>query len=105
MYELLGHGFKLKQPPLYYPNPPLVAKGYKMGQASILMVSHHGLAIYYIKKYLKAKEELWKFKYGNSPCKNLIFKQTNPSKRNQNPSRYCNSRTNFKFQHKAKYHL
>jgi hypothetical protein len=25
-------------------------------------VSHYGLAIY-IKKYLKAKEELWKFKY------------------------------------------
>jgi hypothetical protein len=25
-------------------------------------VSHHGLAIY-IKKYLKAKEELWKSKY------------------------------------------
>jgi len=25
-------------------------------------VSHHGLAIY-IKKYLKAKEELWKLKY------------------------------------------
>jgi hypothetical protein len=28
-----------------------------------------------LKKYLKAKEELWKLKYGNSPCKNLIFKQ------------------------------
>jgi hypothetical protein len=25
-------------------------------------VSHYGLAIY-IKKYIKAKEELWKFKY------------------------------------------
>jgi hypothetical protein len=27
-------------------------------------VTHFGLAIY-IKKYLKAKEELWKFKYFN----------------------------------------
>jgi hypothetical protein len=40
-------------------------------------VSHYGLAIY-IKKYLKAKEEL----YGDSnisPCKNIIF-QKNPLK-------------------------
>jgi hypothetical protein len=35
-------------------------------------VSHCGLAIY-IKKYLKAKQELWK--HSNiSPCKNIIFK-------------------------------
>jgi hypothetical protein len=64
-------------------------------------VSHCGLAIY-ITKYLKAKEEL-----GNSnisPGKNIIFK--NSSERNQkNPSRYYNSLTNFKFQHKPKYHL
>jgi hypothetical protein len=38
-----------------------------------------------------------------SPCKNRIFKKS--SKRNQNPSRYCNSITNLKFQHKPKYHL
>ncbi len=39
-----------------------------------------------------------------SPCKNrLIFKKS--SKRNQNPSRYYNSRTNLKFQHRSKYHL
>jgi hypothetical protein len=44
--------------------------------------------------------------YGNSnisPCKNIIFKKS--SKRNQNPSRYYNSITNLKFQHKPKYHL
>jgi hypothetical protein len=42
-------------------------------------VSHCGLAIY-IKKYHKAKEELWKLKY---------FSMQNFSKRNQkNPSRY-----------------
>jgi hypothetical protein len=33
-------------------------------------VSHRGLAIY-IKKYLKAKEELWKLKYFTMPKYNL----------------------------------
>jgi len=36
-------------------------------------VSHCGLAIY-IKKYLKAKEELWKLKYFHH-AKNIIFKK------------------------------
>jgi hypothetical protein len=36
-----------------------------------------------------------------SPCKNIIFEK-NPLKENQNPSRYHNSITNFKFQHKPK---
>jgi hypothetical protein len=31
--------------------------------------------------------------------------QKNPLKENQNPSRYHNSITNLKFQHKPKYHL
>jgi hypothetical protein len=35
--------------------------------------------------------------------KNILFKK--PSKTNQNPSRYYNSITNLKFQHKPKYHL
>jgi hypothetical protein len=62
-------------------------------------VSHCGLAIY-ITKYLKAKEEeLWKLNY-ISPFKNIIFKKS--SKRNQNPSRYYNSMTILKFQHKPK---
>jgi hypothetical protein len=44
------------------------------------------------------------FKKSNvSPCKNIIFKKS--SKRNQNPSRYYNSLTDLKFQHKPKYHL
>jgi hypothetical protein len=51
--------------------------------------------------YLKTKEELWKPKY--SPCKYIIFKKS--CRRNQNPSRYYNSITNLKFQHKPKYHL
>jgi hypothetical protein len=64
-------------------------------------VSHRGLAIY-IKKYLKAKEELGKFKYFTMQKYNLPRKA---STRNQNPSRYHNSITNLKFQHKPKYHL
>ncbi len=36
-------------------------------------VSHRGLVIY-IKKHLKAKEELWKFKYFT--MQNIIFKKT-----------------------------
>jgi hypothetical protein len=51
------------------------------------------------KKYLKAKEELWNFKYFIMQKYNL---KKNPSKRNQNPSRYHNSITNLKFQHKPK---
>jgi hypothetical protein len=66
-------------------------------------VSHCGLLAIYIKKYLKAKEELWNSKIF-SPCKNIIFKKS--SKRNQNPSRYYNFVTKFfKFQHKPKYRL
>jgi hypothetical protein len=64
-------------------------------------VSHCGLAIY-IKKYLKAKEELWKLKYFTMPKYNLFKKSY---KRNQNPSRYYNSITNFQFQHNPKYHI
>jgi hypothetical protein len=63
-------------------------------------VSYCGLAIY-IKKVSRQKKN-----YGNSnisPCKNIIFKK--PSKRNQNPSRYYNSVTSLKFQHKPKYHI
>jgi hypothetical protein len=37
-----------------------------------------------------------------SPCKNIVLKKS--SIRNQNPSSYCNSRTNLRFQHKPKYH-
>jgi hypothetical protein len=62
-------------------------------------VAHYGLAIY-IKKYGKA---LQKKNYENSnisPRKNIIFKKS--SRRNQNPSRYYNSITNLKFQHKPK---
>jgi hypothetical protein len=61
-------------------------------------VSHCGLAMY-IKKYLKAKEELWKLKYFT--IQKYINLQKS-SKRNQNPSRYYNSITNLKFQTQAK---
>jgi hypothetical protein len=61
-------------------------------------VSYRGLAIY-IKKYLKAKEELWKFTYFTTQKYNIPKKI---SKRNQITPRYHNSITNVKFQ---KYHL
>jgi hypothetical protein len=54
------------------------------------------------KKYLKAKEELWKLKYFTMQKYNL---QKKSSKRNQNPSRYYSSITNLKFHHKPKYYL
>jgi hypothetical protein len=60
-------------------------------------VSHYGLAIY-IKKYLKAKEELWKFKYFT--MKNIIFKKI-PLKE----TKIIRDISNLKFQHKLKYHL
>jgi hypothetical protein len=63
-------------------------------------VSHCGLAIY-IKKYLNAKEELWELKYFTMQKYNL---QKILSKK-PNPSRYYNSITNLKFQHKPKYYL
>jgi len=56
-------------------------------------VSHCGFTNY-IKKYFNTKEELWKFKYFTMQKYN---RQKNPSKRNQNPSRYHNSITNLKF--------
>jgi hypothetical protein len=56
-----------------------------------------------LKKNLKAKKELWKFKYFTMQKYNLQNKKS--SKRHQNPSRYHNFRTNQKFQPKPKYHL
>jgi hypothetical protein len=71
------------------------------------VLSQCGLAIYNFKKYnFKAKEELWKFKYFTMQKFNLP--QKNPSKRNQNPSRYYYNSViiiNLNFQHKPKYHL
>ncbi len=52
--------------------------------------------------HLKAKEELWKLKYFTMQQYNL---PKNPLKETKNPSRYHNSITNLKFQHKPKYHL
>jgi hypothetical protein len=52
------------------------------------------------KKYLNAKEELWKFEYFIE--QKIESSQKKISKRNQNPSRYYNSITNLKFQHKPK---
>jgi hypothetical protein len=53
-------------------------------------VSHCGLAIYIKKKYLNAKEELWKPKLFHHA---KIYSSKKPYKRNQNPLRYYNSIT------------
>jgi hypothetical protein len=66
--------------------------------ATIFLVCHCGLVIY-IREYLKAKKELWKFQYFTIQKYNL---QKKSFKRNQIPSRYHNSITNPKFQ-KPKY--
>jgi hypothetical protein len=64
-------------------------------------VCHIVALLFTLKSILRQKTN-----YGNSnisPCKSIIFKKM--LKRNQNPSRYHNSITNFKFQYKPKYHL
>ncbi len=53
-------------------------------------VLHYGIAPIYFQKYLKAKEELRKFKYFTMEKYNLKKKA---SKRNQNPLRYQKSIT------------
>jgi hypothetical protein len=65
-------------------------------------VTHTLAFAIYMKKYHKAKERLWKLEYFTMQKYNL---QKNPLKKTQNPSRYYNSVTNIKFQHKPKYHL
>jgi hypothetical protein len=61
-------------------------------------VCHTSALLFTLKSILRQKQK----HYGNSnisPCKNLIFKKS--CKTNQNPSRYYNSITNLKFQHKT----
>jgi len=68
---------------------------------AIFSMCHTVALPFALKKYLKAKEELWKFQY-------FTMQKYNPkkksSKRNQTP-RYHNFIINLKFQHKPKYHL
>jgi hypothetical protein len=68
---------------------------------AIFSICHYGLAIY-IKEDLEVKEGLSKFQYFIMQKYNL---KTKSSKTIQTPSRYQNSITNPKFQHKPKYHL
>jgi hypothetical protein len=68
-------------------------------------ITQYGLAnLHFLKCILRRQKK----NYGNSnisPCKKIECSKKS-SKRNQNPSRsYYNSITNFKFQHKPKYHL
>ncbi len=55
-----------------------------------------------LKKYLNAKEELWKLKYFHDTRKHNLpkKKKKKSSKRNPKASRYHNSLTNLKFQQK-----
>jgi hypothetical protein len=70
------------------------------------VVSHCGLAIYIIIKYLKAKEVSFMETQIFHHAKIYHSSKNPPLKRNQNPSSYYNSIiTNLKFQHKPKYHL
>jgi hypothetical protein len=65
-------------------------------------VSHCGLAIY-IKKYLKAKEELWEIQIFHH-AKILSSKQLSKKETNILQD-IITLVTNLKFQHKPKYHL
>jgi hypothetical protein len=104
MYELLGHGFKLKQPPTTTPTHPWWQKGTKWDKHLFLWCHTMALPFTTLKSILKQKEELWKLKYGNSPYKNIIFKQI-PLKETKILQDIVTLELNFKFQHKAKYHL
>jgi hypothetical protein len=63
----------------------------------------HTLALPFALKSILRKKKNYE-NSNTSPCKNVIFIKKKSSKRNQNPSRYYNSVTNLKFQHKPKYH-
>jgi len=65
-------------------------------------VSHCGLAIY-IKKYLKAKEELWKLKYFTMQKYNLQIFLKKTLKKTKILQDII-TLTNLKFQHKPKYY-
>jgi hypothetical protein len=56
-----------------------------------------------LKKYLKAKGELWKLKYFT--MQKYIHLQKNPLKEIKILQDIIDSITNLKFQHKPKYHL
>jgi hypothetical protein len=59
----------------------------------------HTMALpFTFKSITRQKKELWKLKY-------FTMQKYNPLKKKQNSSRYYNSITNLKFQHKLKYHL
>jgi len=64
-------------------------------------VSHFGLAIH-IKKYLKAKEELWKLKYFTMQKHDLLKNPLEETKILQDIIIFA---TNLKFQHKPNYCL
>jgi hypothetical protein len=75
----------------------------KHGEISPIFLSFHTLALpFTLKRYLKAKEELWKFKYFTMPKYSL---QKNPLKETKILQNIITLITNLKFQHKPKYNL
>ncbi len=89
------------QPPDAHLSPP--NSHYTLPYKHGVYVSHRGLVIYYIKKYLKAKEKIMETQIFHHE-KNIIFKKILQTKPNSLKILY-NSITNPKFQHKPKYHL
>jgi hypothetical protein len=78
-------------------------KSHKQNQLWTRGVWHYGLAIY-IKKYLKAKEELWKLKYFTMQKYNL--KKKNPLKETKILQDIMFTLLiDLEFQHKPKYHV
>jgi hypothetical protein len=75
--------------------------GFERNMVKTRGVSHCGLAIY-IKKYLKAKKELWKSKYFTIQKYNL---QKNPLQQTKILQDIITSITNLRFQNMSKYHL
>ncbi len=88
--------------PNWYHSQDVFSQGWlQMRYQSKQGVCHTVALPFTLKHILRQKKN-----YANSnisPSENTILKKS--SKRNQNPSRYYNSITNLKFQHKPKYHL
>jgi hypothetical protein len=79
----------------------MIPSEYQLKKRTGVYVTLCGLAIY-ILKVSQGKRRIMEIQIFHHA---KIYLQKNSSKRYQNPSRYHNSITNVKFQHKSKYHL
>jgi hypothetical protein len=97
-HQRVSHGVKKEE------CPPTVCEGRGMVTfQQIIQGACHTMALpFTLKRILRQKKNYGS--YSNiSLCQDVILKKY--SKRNQNPSRCYNSKTNLKFQHKPEYHL